>query len=58
MTKGSHFQIANMPSLTSDEYTAEFNKLKELGTKDSKILSLLSIAEANHTPNQQRRKVK
>ncbi|MCC3404307.1 MAG: vanadium-dependent haloperoxidase [Microcoleus sp. PH2017_10_PVI_O_A] len=36
MTKGSQFQIANMPSLTSEEYTAEFNKLKELGAKDSK----------------------
>jgi hypothetical protein len=37
MTKGSQFQIANMPSLTSEEYTAEFNKLKELGAKDSKV---------------------
>ncbi|NJK67636.1 MAG: hypothetical protein HC941_14870 [Microcoleus sp. SU_5_3] len=37
MTKGSQFQIANMPSLTSEEYTAEFKKLKELGAKDSKI---------------------
>ena len=37
MTKGSQFQIANMPTLTSEEYTAEFNKLKELGAKDSKI---------------------
>jgi PAP2 superfamily len=37
MTKGSQFQIANMPSLTSEEYTAEFKQLKELGAKDSKI---------------------
>lgn len=37
MTKGSQFQIANMPSLTSEEYTTEFNKLKELGAKNSKI---------------------
>lgn len=37
MTKNSQFQIANMPSLTSEEYAAEFNKLKELGAKDSKI---------------------
>jgi membrane-associated phospholipid phosphatase len=37
MTKGSEFQIANMPSLTGEEYTAEFNQLKELGAKDSKI---------------------
>ncbi|MEG3894212.1 MULTISPECIES: vanadium-dependent haloperoxidase [unclassified Microcoleus] len=37
MTKSSQFQIAKMPSLTSEEYTAEFNKLKELGAKNSKI---------------------
>lgn len=37
MTKSSQFQIPNMPSLTSEEYAAEFNKLKELGAKDSKI---------------------
>lgn len=36
MTKGSQFQIANMPSLTSEEYAVEFNKLKEIGAKDSK----------------------
>jgi hypothetical protein len=37
MTKGSQFQIAKMPSLTSEEYTAEFKRLKELGAKDSKV---------------------
>lgn len=37
MTKGSQFQIANMPSLTSEEYAAEFNKLKQIGAKDSKV---------------------
>ncbi|MEG4203092.1 hypothetical protein QUA20_04085 [Microcoleus sp. Pol7_A1] len=37
MTKYSQFQIANMPSLTSEEYAANLKKLKELGAKNSKI---------------------
>jgi membrane-associated phospholipid phosphatase len=47
MTKGSQFQIANMPSLTSAEYLAEFEQSKTIGAKDSTTRTADQTAIAN-----------
>ena len=47
MTKGSQFQIANMPSLTSAEYLAEFEQSKTIGAKDSTARTADQTAIAN-----------
>jgi hypothetical protein len=44
---GSQFQIANMPSLTSAEYLAEFEQSKTIGAKDSTTRTADQTAIAN-----------